>query len=51
LRFTDFALGLEDLLGRPVVLVDERRLKPDFLEVIADSREVVFASADRTVAA
>ena len=51
LRYTDFALALEDLLGNKVVLVDETRLKPRFLTAIAESREVVFASADRTIAA
>ncbi len=51
IRYMDFATSLEELLGRSVDLVSEERLKPRFLESIAPTREVLFASADDTIAA
>jgi uncharacterized protein len=51
LRYMEFANSLEELLGRSADLVSEERLKPRFLESIAVTREVVFASADQTIAA
>jgi hypothetical protein len=41
----------EPLLGRPVVLVDETRLKSGFAESIAPTREGLFTSSNRMVAA
>ncbi|MGD9714067.1 MAG: nucleotidyltransferase family protein, partial [Thermomicrobiales bacterium] len=51
LRYMGFASSLEELLGRSVDLVSEERLKPRFLNSIAPTREVLFASADSSIAA
>ncbi len=51
LRFMEFANELEQLLGRPVDLVSEERLRPHFLESIAATRKEIYASKDGTVAA
>lgn len=49
LRYTGLMLDLENLLGRPVIIVDENRLKPYFLESIASTREVLFDASSQPV--
>ncbi len=51
LRFMEFSNELEQLLGRPVDLVSEKRLSPHFLESIGATRKEIYASKDGTVAA
>ena len=50
-RYMEFADALEQVLGHPVNLLSEERLRPRFLESIAPTREVIYASTDQTVAA
>ena len=50
-RFIDFADALEALLGRSVDFAFEEKMKPRFLAAVNESREVVFATRDGTVAA
>lgn len=49
-RYMEFADGLERVLGIPVNLLSEELLRPHFLESIAPTREVIFASTDQVVA-
>lgn len=50
-RFVFFADDLEMLLGRSVDLVFESRLKPRFRETISASRETLYESENREIAA
>ncbi|MBX3069350.1 MAG: nucleotidyltransferase domain-containing protein [Thermomicrobiales bacterium] len=50
-RFVAFADAMESLLGRRVDLVFEERMKPRFREAAAETREVIVASGDSTIAA
>ncbi len=50
-RFVFFADDLETLLGRSVDLVFESKMKPRFRKTIAASRETVYESEDRPIAA
>lgn len=50
-RYIEFADALESLLGRRVDLVFEQRMKPRFRAAVDETREVIFASGDRPVAA
>ncbi|MGD9715075.1 MAG: nucleotidyltransferase family protein, partial [Thermomicrobiales bacterium] len=50
-RYLEFAESLESLLGRRVDLVFEERMTARFREAVAETREVIFASGDRPIAA
>ena len=50
-RFIGFADDLEAELGRSVDFVFERKMRPRFRAFIAPQREVIFETADHTVAA
>lgn len=50
-RYMGFTEALESLLGRQADFVSEKKLLPRFLESIAPTREIIFASKSQTVAA
>jgi predicted nucleotidyltransferase len=50
-RYMEFTNALERLLERSADFVSEERLRPRFLNNIAPTREVLFASTDKIIAA
>lgn len=50
-RYMRFTEALESLLGRKTDFVSESKLHPRFLESIAPTREIIFASKKQTIAA